>query len=169
MAVWLNVSPALARLQAGEEVDVEALVDRFLANHLANTGAAALLVSGLRALGHPEQSERVYQAAMRCRRTMIERNPESTEAAQQLVRLAALYGRDLDEALKMAQDMVEKDPRNSEFLASLSLVHYVRGEPERGREAYLRAVRWNPYFIRYSRLQPVFVSRALHGETGARD
>jgi tetratricopeptide (TPR) repeat protein len=162
----LNVSTALARFQMGRAVDVEALVDRFLANYVGDVETAALLVNGLDALGHSAQADRAYAGAMACRRRQLELVPEKTASDCALIGLAAMCGRDLDEALRRALKLVENDPRNSRLLAVLSLVHVARGEPERADAAIHRALRWNTVFLDYDLVEcrlsvpPVQWSRA---------
>lgn len=141
-ASYLDVNRALARLQEGEAVDLQALVDTFLNNSVGEQEGAILLVRGLEQFGHRDLADRVYAAAIAQVRARLEEDPEDTSELNHFAWLAGMCGRDLDEALHVAQALLAEEPAEPAYLDTLGAVYYARGEYAKAVETEAQALRY---------------------------
>jgi tetratricopeptide (TPR) repeat protein len=140
-ASYLNTNRGLARLQAGEQVDIEALCDGYIQNTVAEPEGAILLVRGLDSLGHAEQADRVYAAAMEHARADLEENPEGESARNMFTWLAGMCGRDLEEAIAVGEGLLEESPDSAPYLDTLGAAYYAHGDYEKAWRCEARAVK----------------------------
>jgi tetratricopeptide (TPR) repeat protein len=119
----------------GEEVDIEAVCDRFIEQRPEDTEGAILLVRALEELGRKDLADRVYAATMEIKREELEWGRRNSFAW-----VAGMCGRDLDEALDAAEGNTGLLFGPAAYLDTLAAVYYARGEYRKAVETEARAV-----------------------------
>jgi tetratricopeptide (TPR) repeat protein len=134
-------APALAGLaeisaEAGEREAALALYDRAAAADPADPGPAHAAIQLLAPSREPDEAQRRLEEILR-------QHPLHAGAANDLARILAARGRDLDRALELARRAV-RFQGSHEALETLGWIHLLRGEPERAVEALTRALTLRP-------------------------
>jgi tetratricopeptide (TPR) repeat protein len=156
---YLPAYSALASLYVNSKQEDRAIAEyRKIIEHRPDNATAYVLIGIL------EDQRKNYDAAAENYRKALEKDPNSVIAANNLAWLYATTGMgNLDEAVRLAQGVVQKSPNMSGFVDTLGWVYYKKGLYAAAVEQLSNAVRLND---KESRTQNVAPSATYHYHLG---
>ena len=136
-ASYLTVPQNMAALHArallaeGKVNEAMAQAKAYLAVQPGSSGLVIDMVPDLDAAGKKKEADELFRLGWEAFAKMLEEHPDSASARNSAAWLAANCQRELDTALKYAEDAVKADPASVSYRESLAEVHFRRGQREK--------------------------------------
>lgn len=122
---------ARALLAEGKVAEAMKRARAYLAIQPGSSGFAIDMVQDLDAMGKTKEADELFRGVWDTYAKMLDEHPESASARNSAAWLAANCRRELDRALKLAEEAVKLDPTSVGYRESLAEVHFRRGDRDK--------------------------------------
>jgi tetratricopeptide (TPR) repeat protein len=143
-AAWPHVARALQLAATSRPDDALAEVDRARELLPLDCDIAILMVNTLAKMGQAKLADAVFEKYASFIDKLLEKYPRSPDLHNKAAWLRARCRRQLDEALKHAEQAVKLDPQQANNLDSLAEAHFQRGDRAKAIETIERAIKLEP-------------------------
>ena len=131
-------------LQAGKFEEAKRHIDLALAAAPGNVDLPIALVPALERQGHKKEAAALFERCLGVYAKVCQDYPRCAWAHNSAAWMSACCRRNLDDALKHAEQAVKLEPKNAGYLDTLAEVHFQRGEKEKAIALQKRVVELDP-------------------------
>ncbi|HVL12981.1 MAG TPA: tetratricopeptide repeat protein, partial [Gemmata sp.] len=142
---------ARARLAEGKADEAVRLAREALAVTPGQTELVAGMVPALEKLGKKAEADELFGLAWSAHRGVLKEYPDSPAARNALALLAVDCRRELDAALRYAEEAAKAEPESATFRETLAEVHFRRGDRARAADVMTKLLADDPRNALYKR------------------